>query len=584
VQAVNLFVWPLLQSLIGGRVLRDEAETGATVLAERAVLVVVRTLTSLDRLKDVVPLFDSDPRIMVKFVLDEGSKFTAGFNAQLNDRGIPLISWAEARQTRFDLMLAAHTNRSLAELNGPLVVVPHGAGYNRLLPARTGGDVAPVGLSRHELTSDGEVFPSVIGLSHERQLEQLRRSCPEALDRAAVIGDPTWDRIVASRPRRDSYRRSLGVSPYQRLVVVSSTWDVNSLLGQRDRLVERLVAQLPMDEFRVALVLHPNVWAHHGISTVQAWFRDSLDSGLTVISPHDSWQAALVAADVVVGDHGSVSFYGAALGHPFLHSGNGLDDVTEDSTAATFVKSAERIDPDGDLRAQIESCFLTHDPSYLSAITDQALGHQGESWSILHRVLYDLMAMEPPGPTPRMLPLDAPQPLQGNDVTAFHVSTSIREVSRDSARVQLERFPAVLGQFRRSTDTEEYFLVVDSAETDLRLRESAEVIVRSTPLPGTEASVWTRKALAESAGAALAVVTTDDHCLVVLRNGDVLRIFPSPRAGSSPQVTDSLAWASAVYSWLVTGRSIHDELVFELHLQGSTTARITTRRLGTPTG
>ncbi|MEV6235732.1 hypothetical protein [Lentzea sp. NPDC051838] len=527
---------------------------------------VIRTLTSLVRLQDVLPLIDADRRVMLRYTLDEGSRFTAGLRAHLTARNIPLISWAEASNTKFDLVLAAHTNASLAELDGPLIVMPHGAGYNRVLPSRTASDTVPVGLSRQELTSHGEVFPTVIGLSHERQIDQLRSSCPPAVNHAVVIGDPTWDRLVASRTRRDSYRRHLGVTADQRLVVISSTWDVNSLLGQPERLVERLVAQLPMDEFRVALVLHPNVWAHHGVNTILGWFRDCLDSGLMLIQPHDSWQATLIAADAVVGDHGSVSFYGAALGHPFLKAGNGLRDLAEESTTAAFMRGADPIDPLGDLRAQIESCFVTHDPGYFRAITAQALGRKGESWSVLRRVLYNLMALEPPASAPRMLPLNAPIPLRGNDVTACHVTSSLRD-----GRLQLERFPAVLEQFRRATDVEEYFLVADDEETDHRLRASAEIVIRSTPLPKDHALKWARTTLAECSGATVVAVATDDHCLVVLRSGEVLRS------------QDVLGSAAALYSWLATGGVLGDELSLELCRHGSTT-QLTLRRLGAAAG
>lgn len=241
--------------------------------AGREALVVVRTPTTLDRLLDVLPALGRDPRVALSWAVDEGSRFTLGLRGRLDGLGVRPIPWAEVRGRRFDLVAAAHVNPSLGALRGPLVVVPHGIGFNRLVPSRTGDATSPVGLSRGELTDGGAVVPTWIGLSHPRQLAQLRASCPEACDRAFPMGDPTWDRITAERGRRDRFRAAFGVRPDQALVVVSSTWNAMSAFEQRPDLVGRLVAQLPADAFRVALVLHPNVWAERGPRRVRALLR-----------------------------------------------------------------------------------------------------------------------------------------------------------------------------------------------------------------------------------------------------------------------------------------------------------------------
>ena len=44
---------------------------------------------------------------------------------------------------------------------------------------------------------DGEVIPTVIGLSHPEQYALVERTCPEARDRCVVIGDPvTFGRLI----------------------------------------------------------------------------------------------------------------------------------------------------------------------------------------------------------------------------------------------------------------------------------------------------------------------------------------------------------------------------------------------------
>lgn len=40
--------------------------------------------------------------------------------------------------------------------------------------------------------------------------------------------------------------------------------------------MNRLLAELPYDQFRIALVLHPNVWSSHSRRQIEAWLADLL--------------------------------------------------------------------------------------------------------------------------------------------------------------------------------------------------------------------------------------------------------------------------------------------------------------------
>ncbi len=73
----------------------------------------------------------------------------------------------------------------------------------------------------------GEPVPSVAVLSHDEQLDRLRRYVPEAVDVALVAGDPCFDRLLASRPLRETYRGTFGVRPES--LRLTSTEDPESL-------------------------------------------------------------------------------------------------------------------------------------------------------------------------------------------------------------------------------------------------------------------------------------------------------------------------------------------------------------------
>ncbi|WP_236794935.1 hypothetical protein [Amycolatopsis sp. GM8] len=120
------------------------------------------------------------------------------------------------------------------------------------------------------------------------------------------------DRMRASLPFRATYREALGADGL--LVTMCSTWSRGSVFETMPELCGELLAELPPDRGCVALVLHPRVWAAYGPRQVRAWLSPYLDAGLVLVQ--EAWRATLIAADWVLGDHGSATAYAAAVGAP----------------------------------------------------------------------------------------------------------------------------------------------------------------------------------------------------------------------------------------------------------------------------
>ncbi|KOV84026.1 hypothetical protein [Nocardia sp. NRRL S-836] len=277
-----------------------------TVPGCRRVLVIVPSVVAGTRLLDLLPLLEADHRLQTYFTLPEPCGATTAFVDAIGGLVIP---WELALQHEFDLVLAA-SYRFVDRAPGPVLVLPHGA--SALKSRRTVRHTAePVhGLDRQLLMRDGKVHAAAIVLSHDRELDTLAGSCPEALDRAVVAGDLCLDRMRASLPFREHYRRALGVEPGETLVTISSTWTPESTFARRPELYR----ELPRTA-RVAAVLHPNISAAHGTWQVRAWLAGS---DVTVIPPEEGWRAAVIASDVVIGDHGSTTQYAAAIGRRVL--------------------------------------------------------------------------------------------------------------------------------------------------------------------------------------------------------------------------------------------------------------------------
>jgi hypothetical protein len=520
------------------------------------VLAIVHNVTAATRLLDVLELLSHDERIQVVFTITGSSAFTEGTDRFLLSHGIRLHEPDRLNELKIDLAIAASFGGDL-ELRGvPKIILPHGVGYNKYLTRKPGSPEArkpgspearkpgspearPVfGLSEPWLyDSRGELAADLLVLSHHEQLDRLVQSCPEAAHLALVAGDPCLDRMLASEPLRPVYRRAFGAGDGERLILLSSTWGEDSLLAQHPGAI-REMAGLPLDEHRVLVALHPNIGAWHSPWQVKRWLADCERAGVTVLPPLEGWRAALVAADLVIGDHGSVPFYGAALGRPVLLACAPEGTVAPASAIGQFLRAAPRWTPGRDLAEQAEAVLREHDPAVLRPITDLASSAAGESASLLREAFYRL--------------LDLPEPPHPADVRAVPVPVGeTREVAAQLVRaelvgdaaVEITRYPAELlcakGFLPAGTH-----LVSNTDEPTRRTLELAEIIV--VPSSSDAAAV-----LRSLPGCALATGRRP--------NGEWEVVTPKGQHVTfDGMAQDGRLCASLVHAWLADGRELGD--------------------------
>jgi hypothetical protein len=79
---------------------------------------------------------------------------------------------------------------------------------------------------------------------------------------------------------------------------------------------------------------------------VRAWLADSMRRGLILVPPEEGWRAVLAAADVVIGDQGSVTCYAAAIGRPVLLASFPREELDPASAVAGLGRVAPRLRAD----------------------------------------------------------------------------------------------------------------------------------------------------------------------------------------------------------------------------------------------
>lgn len=384
-----------------------DAERRTTRTGFHTVLVMVPTMTAGTRLMDLVPLLEGDHRVQVVFTVPRATESWSGVEEFVRDCGGVVYPWQQALQHRWDLVLTA-SHRHIEQVLGRIMVLPHGAGalMSRRFSKKAGADRPSTGLDRELLTYRGRVVPSALALTHDGELDALRRSCPEALPAAFLAGDLCLDRMLAGQPLREVYRRALGVPDSHTLVTVSSTWSADGVFGRHLDLYERLVEELPAARFRVAAVIHPQVWTVHGRRQVQAWLGRAIRGGLLVIPPQEGWRATMVASDQVIGDHGSTTSYAAAIGRPVHLATFPEHNIRPGSLADALAGFAPRLDHHRPLAGQLNR---TPDPGRVPAFARLISAAPGQAAPRFRAAMYRLLGLPEPAWPARSSPVPLPQ-------------------------------------------------------------------------------------------------------------------------------------------------------------------------------
>ncbi|QUQ68101.1 hypothetical protein [Kutzneria sp. CA-103260] len=462
----------------------------STVGFIRSVLFVVNTVASANRLLDVVALFEADLRVQLVFTTPPNSTVTDGVAEVFAELDVLAIPWEQALLRDFDLAVTANHSGELHRLRAPVVIVSHGVGYSKKAAQSPESRVqSPAyGLSREWLLHNGNLVADTLVFAHEEQVARLAATVPEALPAAYVAGDPCFDRILASTGRRPIYRAALGCDDDTTLIVASSTWRAGSAFGSWPTFLRQLLAELPPEEFRVAAVLHPHVWHGHSPHQIRSWLADCVRAGLILVPPLEGWRAALIAADIVVGDHGAVTCYAAALDKPVVLAAFDENEIVGDTAVSTMVELADRLDRHAPLLPQLRAANATW-----PGVRELVSSRPGQAAHRLRSLFYQRLDLSEPDGGIVEPPLSVAGLETGTGVQAFTVTAEIES----NATVRLRRRRTDV----RPTPTGPAHLVVHADHPIREHRTNADILFtdRTDNLPAL---------LAQAPGCRIVVSTT----------------------------------------------------------------------------
>lgn len=225
-------------------------------------------------------------------------------------------------------------------------------------------------------------------------------------------------------------------------------------------------------------MLHPGGWASDDPYQIRHWHARAAQAGVPLVEPLDGWQAALLAASVVIADHGSLAVYATMLGVPVLLAGGASALTVPGSASDLLAVAAPRWDPARPAREQLDP---RPDPALARRVTALMVENTDVA-PRLRSLLYEMLHLDEPAAPAAFDPVVAPA-LAGAPAPAHVVGATLAD-----GTVHLERYPD-LGFGEPHGPLPHRHLAADIARASLTQMNAAAVIAGASPADWPQATV-----------------------------------------------------------------------------------------------
>lgn len=428
-----------------------------TVRFEKLVLLIIRADYIFSRLEEVCSAIFADTRIQCVFTIPEPKSIVdRSLDLYLKDAGCILLPWNIALTKKFDLAIAASPNGDFEKIDAPLLLFQHGpalgksGAYDSTLKAINRLKTREYPTYICEPTSKGEITDLPANI------------------KTVYVGDPVFDKILYSEKYREEYRAALNCNT-QKLVIITSTWGPNSLLSNIRTIAEDLLRELPYTEYRVAMILHPYIWAAHGEWQIKTWFKKELYAGLNIVPHEIGWEAAIIAADIVIGDYGSVTNYGASIGKPVLRYEPSEDSVPKGIAIAEHA-NINSIPIKNSYKALTVIRALEATPLQTNRLEPTAFANVGHSLESIQHLVYSILGIKVGNKAPEKTLAQRPRPIQIDN-----------EIYRTITLVKQQKGEAILNIKAFKSSSLDYNWVFDGPRIQLIEKEAMPSINLAPP-------------------------------------------------------------------------------------------------------
>ena len=373
----------------------------------RHVLCVAMNELGLQKLVRFRDIFDGDDRLA--FTVSDsprGHQARAGIKEWCEGEDVPYLPFAAARKRVWDLVVFAdHDAMDRFPVCVPKVRIPHGIGGSKLV------DGVPYRHDPHWVEYRGRGFYTRMFEASEYAVRMAVQHNPKLKGVAVAVGDLAADRMLALRPDREDIRTSMGYSESDFVILLQSTYGETSLMESLGRdLISRCVTLAEKTGWRFILQTHPHHWTgpRAAMHPFGQFLLDHEDKpAVTVIRGGEDWAPAMVASDMVITDHTSLSMTYALLEKPMLYVDVPGTILVQREPRQRLAEALPKLSAPENLAADLEYARRHFPRDQVAEIAKDILSYPGESASRIREEVYSLL---------RLNRVTAEEPLMSTDV------------------------------------------------------------------------------------------------------------------------------------------------------------------------
>ncbi len=312
-----------------------------------------------------------------------------------HEHGLRHVPHLLSRVMRWDLIaLAEHHGATAYNPSTPKLSINHSISGGKLekngLPYRYG--------QQRMYYPNGQLVYTRIFEASKEVCDQTVTQQPDLRPIIAIVGDLQADELLALQSQREKIRRGLGFAEGDTVVLIQSTWGPTSLLETVGKdLIEQAATLQNNSRYRFILSTHPHHWDGTGSvdTSYGRYLSQQTQRGFHVIHPQDDWGPYMIASDIAITDHTSLSVTYALLGKPMLCVANDAAGVLKSMPVGQLMDFLPRLQSPDHLAQQIETAVKQFPKERLAALAKQINAHPGEAAQRVQKEAFQLLDLQP---------------------------------------------------------------------------------------------------------------------------------------------------------------------------------------------
>lgn len=236
-------------------------------------------------------------------------------------------------------------------------------------------------------------FYSLMFAASDYELQQAVTITPELHDRIVVTGYLQADLLMEdAKTNRNLIRNKLGIKGNDYVVHIISTWGKNSLLQLiGDELLTEAVKL--KNHYSFILSIHPRYdeFNDFNVKINRKSILDKYEKLGILVNRNLNWEDYVIASDMAISDHSSLSLYHILLDHPLVYIQIPESEYVKNSTFAHLYKNSTPLLNSKDIGSIIKTNSSIHKINPSTLPLDRILQHQGQAAERYREEIYRIL-------------------------------------------------------------------------------------------------------------------------------------------------------------------------------------------------